>query len=72
VVDFNFYKENTCFTEIGKLYPTELIVGYYVKYEDKTSSSPITALHRPVHAEIEDLNNDGVPEIVICNFGNKT
>jgi hypothetical protein len=70
-VDFNFYNGSTYFTEIGKLYPTELSIGSYVQYDDKTSSSLITALHRPVHAEIEDLNNDGVPEIVVCNFGNK-
>ena len=71
VVDFNFYKGNTYFTEIGKLYPTELSLGTYAKYNDTTVSALLTSLHRPVHAEIEDLNNDGVPEIVVCDFGNK-
>jgi hypothetical protein len=72
VVDFNFYKDDTYFTEIGKLYPTELSTGSYSQLKDSTSSPLITALHRPVHTEIEDLDNDGVPEIVVCNFGNKT
>lgn len=72
VVDFNFYKGNTYFTEIGKLYPTELNLGSYAKYNDTSVTALLTSLHRPVHAEIEDLNNDGVPEIVVCNFGNKT
>jgi hypothetical protein len=72
VVDFNFYKGDTYFTEIGKLYPTELSTGSYSQLKDSTRSPLITALHRPVHTEIEDLNNDGVPEIVVCNFGNKT
>ncbi|WP_419698219.1 FG-GAP-like repeat-containing protein [Mucilaginibacter sp. NFX135] len=71
VVDFNFYKGDTYFTEIGKLYPTELSTGSYSQLKD-SSSALIAALHRPVHAEIEDLDNDGVPEIVVCNFGNKT
>jgi hypothetical protein len=72
VVDFNFYKGSTCFTEIGKLYPTELSLGSYVNYKDSTSSVLLNALHRPVNSQIVDLNNDGVPEIVVCNFGNKT
>jgi len=71
VVDFNFYKGDTYFTEIGKLYPTELSTGSYSQLKDSISSTLITALHRPVHTEIEDLDNDGVPEIVVCNFGNK-
>lgn len=72
VVDFNFYKGDTYFTEIGKLFPTELSTGSYAQLKDSLSSSLITDLHRPVHTEIEDLDNDGVPEIVVCNFGNKT
>ncbi|SDP71010.1 Repeat domain-containing protein [Mucilaginibacter sp. OK268] len=71
VVDFNFYKGDTYFTEIGKLYPTELSTGSYSQLKDSINSTLITSLHRPVHAEIEDLDNDGVPEIVVCNFGNK-
>lgn len=72
VVDFNFYKGSTYFTEIGKLYPTELSLGSYVNYNDSSSTTLLGSLHRPVHTEIEDLNNDGVPEIIVCNFGNKT
>lgn len=72
VVDFNFYKGDTYFTEIGKLYPTELSTGSYSQLKDSVSSTLIKALHRPVHTEIDDLDNDGVPEVVVCNFGNKT
>lgn len=72
VVDFNFYRGNTYFTEIGKLYPTELSIGAYAKYNDTSVTTLLTALHRPVNAKIEDLDGDGVPEIAVCNFGNKT
>jgi len=71
VVDFNFYKGDTYFTQIGKLYPTELSLGTYAKLDDTTLIDILGPLHRPVHAEIDDLNNDGTPEIITCNFGNK-
>jgi WD40 repeat protein len=72
VVDFNFFKGSTYFTEIGKLYPTELSTGSYVQYDGSASLPLLRKLHRPVNSQIVDLNNDGVPEIVVCNFGNKT
>ena len=71
VVNFNFFEGGTYFTEIGKLYPTELSIGSYAKYNDTSVAALLTSLHRPVDAQIEDLNNDGTPEIVVCNFGNK-
>lgn len=71
-VDFNFYKDETYLTEIGKLYPTELSTGSYRQLKNDSDLPLITPLHRPVHTEIDDLNNDGVPEMVVCNFGNKT
>ncbi|AMR33590.1 hypothetical protein A0256_20250 [Mucilaginibacter sp. PAMC 26640] len=72
VVDFNFDKNTTYLTEIGKLYPTELSTGSYVQLNAETQTTVLPDLHRPVHSQIEDLNGDGIPEIVVCNFGNKT
>ncbi|XHR98110.1 FG-GAP-like repeat-containing protein [Mucilaginibacter sp. UC70_90] len=71
VVDFNFYKNNTYFTQIGKLYPTELSTGSYAQLADTGVAPILTQLHRPVCIKINDLNNDGTSEIVVCNFGNK-
>jgi hypothetical protein len=71
VVDFNFYRNNTYLTEIGKLYPTELSTGSYTQLNRITELPLLNHLHRPVHSEIEDLNGDGIAEIVVCNFGNK-
>lgn len=71
VVDFNFYKNNTYFTQIGKLYPTELSTGSYAQLADTCVAPILTQLHRPVCIKINDLNNDGTSEIVVCNFGNK-
>lgn len=72
VVDFNFFQNHTYLTEIGKLYPTELSTGSYKQLANDAETPLLTNLHRPVHTEIADLNGDGIPEIVVCNFGNKT
>ncbi|MEO7211334.1 VCBS repeat-containing protein [Mucilaginibacter sp.] len=72
VVDFNFYQNQTYLTEIGKLYPTELSTGSYTRLNNDIEVPLLSSLHRPVHTEIDDLNGDGIAEIVVCNFGNKT
>lgn len=71
VVDFDFHGDTTYFTEIGNLDPTELYLGSFVQYYKNTQTTLISPLHRPVHGEVCDLDNDGIPEIVIANFGNK-
>ncbi|NCD67979.1 FG-GAP repeat domain-containing protein [Mucilaginibacter agri] len=72
VVDFNFRNDTTYFTEIGKLYPTELSTGSFVQFAKGNQTTVLPELHRPVSSLVEDLNKDGIPEIVVCNFGNKT
>jgi len=71
VVDFDFHGDTTYFTEIGNLFPTELNEGSFALSLHDSETELLTSLHRPVHGEICDLDNDGVPEIVVCNFGNK-
>ncbi len=71
VVDFDFHGDTTYFTEIGNLDPTELYLGSFVQYDHNTQTTLLDSLHRPVHGEICDLDNDGIPEIIIANFGNK-
>ena len=71
VVDFDFHGDTTYFTEIGDLYPTELYLGSFVQYYNNTQTQRLTSLHRPVHGQVCDLDNDGIPEIVVANFGNK-
>lgn len=70
-VDFTFKNDTTYFTEIGKLYPTELSTGSFVQFSKGNQTTVLPKLHRPVSSIVEDLNNDGIPEIVVCNFGNK-
>lgn len=68
VVDFTFLKNKTYLTQIGSLMPTELSTGSLTEFGN--NNKPILEkLHRPVCAVAEDLNNDGIPEIVVGNFG---
>ncbi|UZR98148.1 FG-GAP repeat domain-containing protein [Chondrinema litorale] len=70
-VDFSFDHDKTYFTEIGSLYPTELSTGSFVKYENGNSSTLLSSLHRPVNSVVEDLDDDGEPEFIVCNYGNR-
>jgi len=71
VVDFDFHGDTTYFTEVGNLFPDELNKGSFVLSEHDSETELLPSLHRPVHGRACDLDNDGTPEIVVCNFGNK-
>lgn len=71
VVDFDFHGDTTYFTEIGNLYPTELYLGSFVRYYNNRQTTILSSLHRPVYGQMCDLDNDGIPEIIVANFGNK-
>ncbi len=68
VVDFNFYNNKTYFTQIGTLAPSELSKGL-ITQSDRNSNPILTQLHRPVFSITEDLDNDGIPEVIVGNFG---
>ena len=68
VSDFTFYNGRTFFTQIGELFPSELSKGIFTM--SGTKNIPILkSLHRPVCSLMEDLDKDGIPEIVVGNFG---
>ncbi|GAA4313396.1 hypothetical protein GCM10023149_09140 [Mucilaginibacter gynuensis] len=71
-VNFVFKNDTTYLTQIGKLYPTELSTGTLSRYANGVNANILPALHRPVSIAIDDINADGINEIVVCNFGNKT
>ena len=54
------------YLEVGKLDPYDLAFGKL-----KTSNKELlTKLHRPVNLLLADLNEDGIEDFVISNFGN--
>ena len=59
-------------TSVGYLNPSEIARGY-LQIEHETASQRLPfELHRPVHTLVEDLNGDGIDEVVICEFGHLT
>ncbi len=60
-------------TQIGNLNPSEVPVGSMKKLNQNGEEKLIASgLHRPVFTHIEDLNDDGNDEILICEFGHHT
>ncbi len=56
---------------IGRMNPNELKMGKLYKLENNeyTPISHIDSLRRPVSFDIGDLNQDGIDDFVICEFG---
>jgi hypothetical protein len=69
VVDFSFYNKDIYLTQIGDLMPSELSKGSFSMLEGYRVQPHLAGLHRPVFSQMEDLDLDGEPEIVVCNFG---
>lgn len=57
-------------TEVGVLNPSEVPKGLLTKTTLGVTDTLASKLHRPVYTEINDLNQDGKDEILICEFGN--
>ncbi len=58
--------------EMGSLLPSELKKGSVSLISNNKKETLIDQLGRPVYMNVNDLNEDGVNEIVVCNFGNKS
>ena len=58
---------------VGDIHPNDLAQGKLI-YMDKDGNEKvlITGLQRPVYADQTDLNNDGLKDFVICNYGHHT
>ncbi|NNK74660.1 MAG: VCBS repeat-containing protein, partial [Maribacter sp.] len=78
VIDGNFNRPITAYsvvnnveyvTAVGVLNPTELASGKIFMVHDEQLSAIPEILHRPVHTVVQDLNKDGVDEIVVSEFG---
>lgn len=59
-------------TTVGYLNPSEIARGFLEIETDNGYNRLPFALHRPVHTLVEDLNDDGTDEILVCEFGHLT
>jgi hypothetical protein len=59
---------------MGVLHPSDEKSGQLVSIEPDSKKSTVLLDHlqRPVHASYADLNNDGLEDIIVCEFGNST
>ena len=56
-------------TGIGILMPNDQDKGNLIRYKDGLPQVLLDSLHRPVYFDLADLNGDGNPEFVVCNYG---
>ncbi|MEM8506670.1 MAG: VCBS repeat-containing protein [Bacteroidota bacterium] len=65
-------KDTEYITEVGILDPSEQVRGKIITRVEKDTTVFQSALHRPVHHLAADLNNDGLEEVIVSEFGNET
>ncbi|MGB3145280.1 MAG: VCBS repeat-containing protein, partial [Maribacter sp.] len=59
-------------TGIGIMTPSEVSAGAIYRADTDKITPIVKDLHRPVYVEINDLNENGNKEIIICEFGHLT
>ena len=69
ITAYNKINDIEYITAAGKLNPSELASGnIFMANDDKVTAIP-EIFHRPVHTAVEDLNSDGIDEILVSEFG---
>lgn len=73
-VNLNFFDNVTFVTVMGSFSPTDLPLGKITAINNQNGrfQTLIDSLQRPVHSSIDDLNGDGLPDIIVCEYGNLT
>ena len=69
VVGFAERPQDTLVTVIGGMNPSEVPTGSVYFLRNGQQLTVADQLHRPVIAEVTDLDGDGVEEVLVCEFG---
>lgn len=72
VVSSLFFKGVSYILEIGELMPSDNANGVLYRIDEEGVQTIAKNLHRPVSFEIVDLDQNGLEEFIICEFGNQT
>jgi len=59
-------------SEVGIIRPSERVEGKMIQKMGKDTLALRHNFHRPVHTLLEDLNKNGVNELIVSEFGNET
>ena len=69
IISQQHMEEGLYATEIGYMAPSKEALGLIHRIQTASIDTLARGLHRPVYMEIADLNEDGLNEILICEFG---
>ena len=61
-------------TLIGRMFPSEALEGsvmFVPRDSNGAAQTLLEKLRRPTHTAVGDLNEDGRPDLVVCQFGNR-
>jgi hypothetical protein len=61
-------------TLIGRMFPSDALEGsvmFVPKDASGSSATLLEKLRRPTHTAVGDLNQDGRPDLVVCQFGHR-
>lgn len=65
-------KDAVFITEVGILNPSEISRGVIYRINNGKKEKVFDQLHRPVFTLMDDLDENGTEEIIVCEFGNHT
>jgi hypothetical protein len=68
-VSTQFVGARTFLTGIGKMYPNDQKLGTMYELVGNNPSIILDSLKRPVDLQVADLNEDGIADYVICEYG---
>lgn len=72
IVDIKPGRDNLLLTDIGTLLPSNVPTGGVFALSNDKLIARQASLHRPVYALTDDLNEDGLSELITANFGYHT
>ncbi|QJD79215.1 FG-GAP repeat domain-containing protein [Spirosoma rhododendri] len=72
VVDIHTSAGQLLLTDIGTLLPSNLPKGTVFSIQNDKLVAQQGQLHRPVYSQTDDLDNDGIPELITASFGYHT
>lgn len=72
IVDIKPSRDNLLLTDIGTLLPSNVPKGGVFSLSNDKLIARQASLHRPVYSLTDDLDEDGLPELITANFGYHT
>lgn len=59
------------YAQMGIMDPNDFRAGSVIQYNNRQKTILLDSLQRPVHLTLQDLNQDNIPDYLVCNYGNE-